>query len=461
MRPLRVDVKWRISLEGKTMHRNGPTVIAFFGHFNSTNFGNECSLQAALYNIRRIYPNSRFICITDDHENAAKADDIEAIPVDRSFFNTWIAKTSLGRFACKAILGPAAELRRWISGFTALRRAQMLIIPGTGLLTDVFGLKGGGPYSLFRWAVIAKLCGCRLLFLSVGVGPLYSRRGRFFVKSALRLADFRSYREISSRQYLASIGFDASRDPVYPDLAFSLPIPTSPPSKSKTQEIGLGVMTYAGNYSVPNPSASTDQDYWNKLTQFSRWLISKGYKVRPLIGDTVDAPARDHFVQLLVEDAKQNEKSAIIDEPVTSFESLSAALTTSDFVVATRFHNVLLALLGGKPVIAISFHHKCASLMSAMGMAAYCLDIHGFDSDTLAQTFELLTADAKDIKAQIVQKVHEFRGELDDQYKRALGIPADTTAQYAGNNLGRFPDEGNVPIALPVSDYAPRAQRNS
>ncbi|MGO4172575.1 polysaccharide pyruvyl transferase family protein [Bosea sp. TAF32] len=419
-------------MEGKAMRRNGPGTIAFFGHFNSTNFGNECSLQAALYNLRRLYPGSKFICITDDHENAAKADDVEAVPVNQELFKFWVAKTSLGRLVRRAVLGFPAELWRCISAIMVLRRAQMLIVPGTGLLTDVFGLGGCGPYGLFRWALIAKLCGCRLLFLSVGVGPLYRRLGRFFAKSALSLADFRSYREISSREYLASIGFKAGCDPVYPDLAFSLPIPALPSEGNKAHEIGLGVMSYAGNYSVPNPSASTDQDYWDKLVRFSRWLISQGYNVRPLIGDTVDVSARDRFIQLLGEGAQAQDDDAIIDEPVTSVESLLSALTVSDFVVATRFHNVLLALLGGKPVIAISFHHKCASLMAAMGMSAYCLDIHALDSDALIQTFELLTADASDVKAQIAQKVLEFRDELDDQYRRAFGVAADATGLRAG-----------------------------
>ena len=43
----------------------------------------------------------------------------------------------------------------------------MLIVPGTGLLTDAYGLGGWGPYSLFKWSLAAKLRGCRVLFVSV------------------------------------------------------------------------------------------------------------------------------------------------------------------------------------------------------------------------------------------------------------------------------------------------------
>jgi|SRR6516225_3197928 len=39
-----------------------------------------------------------------------------------------------------------------------------------------------------------------------------------------------------------------------------------------------------------------------------------------------------------------------------------------------------------KPVIAISFHHKCTSLMSDMGLAEYCHDINHMNAGRLIQT---------------------------------------------------------------------------
>ena len=104
-----------------------------------------------------------------------------------------------------------------------LRRTDMLIIPGTGLLTDAYGLLGWGPYNLLKWSLIAKVCRCKLLFVSIGAGPIYGTLGRWFVKAILSLADFRSYRDNSTMQYLKGIGFRADNDRVYPDLAFSLP----------------------------------------------------------------------------------------------------------------------------------------------------------------------------------------------------------------------------------------------
>jgi polysaccharide pyruvyl transferase WcaK-like protein len=74
--------------------------------------------------------------------------------------------------------------------------------------------------------------------------------------------------------------------------------------------------------------------------------------------------------------------------------------------VATRFHNVLLALLCDKLVISISFHHKCESLM---GLLEYCLDINAFQADKLIEKFCKLETKLDIIKAATRAWAMEFR----------------------------------------------------
>src|SRR4029077_5965988 len=121
---------------------------------------------------------------------------------------------------CVALLN---EPYQWAKGLATLRRTDMFVVPGTGLFTDAYGLFGWGPYSLFRWSVAAKICRCRIAIVGIGAGPLSTRLGRWFAKSVLSIADFRSYRDSSTARYLCDIGFRADRDPVSPDRAFSLP----------------------------------------------------------------------------------------------------------------------------------------------------------------------------------------------------------------------------------------------
>ena len=144
-----------------------------------------------------------------------------------------------------AFIGVSEECKQYIHALRIFRRSDMLIVPGTGLLTDAYFLSSWGPYSLFKWSLMAKLRHSRVLFVSVGAGPIYTRLGQFLVKSTLALADYRSYRDDSSLTCVKAIGFARPHDKVYPDLAFSLPETLIPsPGRSESRRIvGLGLMS--------------------------------------------------------------------------------------------------------------------------------------------------------------------------------------------------------------------------
>lgn len=120
---------------------------------------------------------------------------------------------------------------------------------------------------------------------------------------------------------------------------------------------------------------------------------------------------------LLREGLAARDEGRIIDEPVTSVDNLLSQISATDIIVATRFHNVLLALLCNKPAISISFHHKSVSLMSAMGLSEYCLDINDFKAEMLIAKFCDLKTNVSKLKPLIREKVREFRDALDEQYR--------------------------------------------
>jgi len=401
--------------------KGSPKKVALFGHFDSTNFGNESTLEAILYNLRRFLPDAQVFCISTGPEATVATHHINAIPVAEILFKSWLPQRRITRALRKIFIGLPSEPYRWIKGFMNLRRTDVLIIPGTGLLTDAYGLLNWGPYNLLKWSLIAKACHCKLLFVSIGAGPVHSALGKFFIKSMLSLADFRSYRDNSSKQCLESIGFRADDDRVYPDLAFSLPETVIPQQGAKNKSgrpvVGLGVMVSAGKYGVSGRSDTIHAAYLKKLVTFVKWLLAREYDVRLLSGDVGDVHALQAFRDLLRERLSVYEEAHIIYQPVSSVEDLLWQIATTDTVVATRFHNVLLALLCGKPTISISFHHKCDSLMGSMGLSEYCLNIKDWNADQLIKRFCELENNADRIKASIKEKTREFRAALDEQYE--------------------------------------------
>jgi polysaccharide pyruvyl transferase WcaK-like protein len=399
--------------------------VAFFGHFGRGNFGNESTLQAMLCHLRRLAPSTEFTCICTGPETVSATYGISAEPSRSTIVKQWTLRNRAARWWRKLIVGIPSELYRWWKGPRSLWGSQALIVPGTGVLTDAFTLLEWGPYDMFRWAVTAKLCRCKLLFVSIGAGPIYSLRGRILVRAALLLADFRSYRDDSTRQYLRGIGFKTGADPVYPDLAFSLPeslAPRSQEMRGRRLVVGLGLMEYAGKYSIASPDDTVFSDYLEKLVEFVRWLLAHDFDVRLLIGDLADVPVIQEFRSLLKKRSVAFEGGRIIDEPVASVDDLLKQIAATDYVVATRFHNVLLSLMLNKPSLAISFHHKCSSLMKQMGLSQYCQDINRLDADRLIEQFCDLEKNAETLKPLIKHKTEEFRRALDEQYERILKV---------------------------------------
>ena len=430
-------------------HESKQKRIAFFGHFNLTNFGNDCSLQAALYNLRCFEPEAEVTCITTGPEVAKATYKIDAVPVAETFVKSWRPRNPLLKVMRRLFVGIPSEPCRWVKAVSRLRHTDMLIVPGTGLLSDAYGLFDWGPYTLFKWSLIAKICRCKLLFVSVGAGPIHGRLGLWLVKSTLSLADFRSYRDDSTKQYLKSIGFRADNDRVYPDLAFSLPenpVGLQRENRNHRTTVGLGLMVDSANYGTYRNNHHVYQDYLATLVKFSEWSLAKGNDLRLLIGDLADVPTKEEFRRLLRERPSDRDEGHIIDEQIRCPEDLIRQIEATDIVVATRFHNVLLALLCCKPVIAISFHAKCYSLMSEMGMSAYCIDINSLKDDTLIEKFCDLETNASELKARIRRKVREFRSALDEQYRHIFGsstaplaVPEDRRAGFAriGPTWGR------------------------
>jgi polysaccharide pyruvyl transferase WcaK-like protein len=127
-------------------------------------------------------------------------------------------------------------------------------------------------------------------------------------------------------------------------------------------------------------------------------------------------PVALEFKSLLKTASPAYQEERVIHEPLASVEDLLSQIAATDLVVATRFHNVLFSLLLNKPVIALSFHHKCSSLMSQMGLSEYCQDINLLSSGALIEQFCRLQQNAPRVKRIVAERVTNSRNALNVQY---------------------------------------------
>ena len=235
-----------------------PASISFFGHFGTMNFGNEATLLAIVSRLRLLFPNCRFCCICTRPENVISTHGIHAVPHTVRSVRIWDRQIPLGKRARMAFLGLSEEVREYIRAWRVLKGTDMFVIPGTGLLTDAFGLSGWGPYGLLKWSLMARLRGCRVAVRQRRRRPgSTAGSGDFSSSRALSLAEYRSYRDVPSRDVVESLGVRTRDDRIYPDLVFGLspsPLPTAADREGRPV-VGLGLMEYFEKYSVARSDA--------------------------------------------------------------------------------------------------------------------------------------------------------------------------------------------------------------
>jgi polysaccharide pyruvyl transferase WcaK-like protein len=397
--------------------------IAFWGNFGTGNWGNECTLEASLHNARRVAPDAELVCVCYEPEDTRKRHGVEAFPI-----NSWrgtgvtVVKQRLPK-AARAVRRASIEAHDWAQALAVARTLDVMVMTGTGMLTDDSEGPFGLPFDLFRWALAVRTFGGQVRFASVGVEPIEARVTRFFIVSALRMADYRSYRDLHSKQEMQKSGFDDARDSIFPDLAFSLPLPKTNGAPAATagapRAVAVGLYNFKNRGAGGEADARAYRDYLEKLAGFVGWLLERGYRVRVIIGDlTYDEAVLGDFRALLEAKGMLRDGGRVEAEAANSVEDVMRHIADVDVVVASRFHNVLLALFLGKPVVSIAYNEKNDALMAAVGLERYCQWIHDFSLDRLQEQFLELEGDPEGMRRAIATKAATFRQELDDQYRR-------------------------------------------
>jgi len=402
---------------------SAPRRIAFWGNFGTRNLGNECTLAAVVTHARRRLPDARLSCICTEPDDAQRRHGIPCSPLGDI---AWRLRGASGPGGLGKARRLVRELGAWWDALRTVRRIDLLVMTGTGMLTD----EGEGPfgfaYDVFRWAVAARLCRAQVVFLSVGVEALGRPLSRFFVRTALRLASFRSYRDEQSRRHLRQAGFFSAGDLISPDLAFSL---TGIPAVRVDRPEGVRPTVAIGLYPVRNRGAKGGADgeayaaYLERVCALVGRLRERGHPLRLIIGDNAyDEPVLADVRAAL--EARGVHRRTVEDAPAQSYQELLEQLARVDLVVASRFHNVLLALLLGRPVVSLSYNEKNDALLEAMGLSEYGRRLDDFEVEWVLGRLGELEARGAALMREVEAKCAAFRGALDVQYDRVFGAEA-------------------------------------
>jgi hypothetical protein len=227
--PGKLRAAWRVDFGiRKTNHGGKRKKISFIGVFRQQNLGNECTLQAIIHHFKKHFPNAEMNCICTVPADTSKRHGIPALPISdlkkkRMPSNEVSRKDHrLLKWIRIIFVRAPMELLDYFHAARVLKGTDALVVPGTGFRTDWVSAPFGWPYLVFKWAVASKLCGCKLLFVSVGVGPVYQSLSRWFIKSRFHWRII-ARTGTAPRKSAWKASIRENDDPVYPDLAFSLP----------------------------------------------------------------------------------------------------------------------------------------------------------------------------------------------------------------------------------------------
>ena len=410
----------------------GTKRIALFGGFGSGNFGNDGSLEAMLDLLRRNCPDADLTCICVDPERVRTAYNICTIAIGSSRAS-WMY-----RVVDLIFLTLPHRVHNWFRAFWYVRKMDHLIIPGTGALDDFATGPFGAPYALFRWCLAAWLCRTRIAFVSVGAGPIKHPISRWFMKSALQMAHYRSYRDENSRDFVQSIGVNTMNDPVFPDLAFALPTP-SEARLSEVQNahvtVGLGVMAYYGWRNDTSLGFAIYKAYLEKLSFFVGYLLDHGYRVRLLIGETTDERAVQDLIRAVETKTPGRRTERLVADTARSLHDLMRQMAESEVIVATRFHNVVCALKLGIPTISLGYAKKNQLLLGSVGLGEFSQPIETFDVRRLIDQFKVLTASRQFRRPSIVEATRV----RDEQLRKQEAILAELfSCERSGPSAGQL-----------------------
>ena len=399
--------------------------VGLFGLLGSANIGNEAQLESVLAYLRADHPDAVVDAMSSGPEYVRSKYGLNAIPL--LWYEKYEQRTSGAVAIPLKVMGKGIDAVRtawWV------RRHDVVIVPGAGVLEAALPLRPWGvPYAMFLLCASGRLLGTKVVLISVGASAISERATRWLFTRAARLAFYRSFRDVQSRELMSRQGVDTSADRIYPDLAFGIPTPPYEPGDPQT--VGVGVMAYYGGNDDRREAGQIHASYLAKMKRFTRWLVDSGYRVRLFGGDNL---WDESVVQEIVDDTCSYRPDLgpdwVVPVHISSFTELMQAVAPLGTVVATRYHNVICAAKLCKPTISLGYSPKFAVLMADLGMPSFSQFTHSLDVDRLIGQFTELQSRAAEVRQTMRERNAAKRQELDQQFAAlsAMLFPADERA---------------------------------
>lgn len=227
----------------------------------------------------------------------------------------------------------------------AIAKSDFLISGGGSLLQDTTSFKSL-IYYLFV-IFMGLILGKKVIIFAQGIGPISNPVGQFLTGFLLRFCTYVSVRDVKSQELLKKWGVNSELlcDPIFSTMI---------PEVQKEKRVAVQLRN----------CATMNEDFIDRLAQsvvtsFPDYMIDI-YSFQ----DTLDLEVCNKFeraVRLLNSDIRTTLFSGLTDEQTVS------NIAKSEFMVAMRFHALIVGLLAGVKVLGINYDIKVEKLAKEFG----------------------------------------------------------------------------------------------
>jgi len=424
--------------------------IAIMGHVGNGNLGDEAIIAAVIARLRAGASGVDLLAFTSNPQDTTERHGLPTFPIrllaerrsreaqdtgarswgssaaDRVRRRPWL-KTLLRPvvLVARRVVRIAGEMLFDLRSFRRLRGVRLIVFAGSGQLNDDMDGPFGYPLVILRWSVLARLRGAAVSFASIGAGPLDKTLSRLFLRLALRLTAYRSFRDPSS---LAIARRLHAPEPslLVRDLALSHPrlAAAGPPVRAgRAPCVGVNPLPFYGGGNWQVQDRSLYDDYVTAHAELARGLIRLGWRVVLFPTQVrMDPLTIDDIVHQLRASAPDDARGVETATDVTAVSGLLDILEEFDLAVATRYHGVLLALASGIPTVAVSYHPKTRDLMEHMGLGPWCLEVTGLTGSVLLERVADMASQLSTVRTSLANQRGRDLADLLGQYDQLLRL---------------------------------------
>ena len=346
--------------------------VVISGYYGFKNNGDEAMLYAMLKALDRRVQGLVPVVLSKDPQGTAKLFGVRAVP-----------RHDLG------------------SILSEIRRADLLISGGGGLLQDVTG-----PNSILYYlgvVSLARMLGKPVIFYGQGIGPVRTALGRNLMRLVANRVGLITVRDRESREELAGLGVVRPRVEVTADPALGLDVDQIPP------DLGLRILSEAG---VPagqelvgvSVRAWKGRNYKPVIARACDQLVAGGRKVVFLPmhypGDVVTSR---EIVSLMRE-------TPYIVERQINFKEMLSTMAQTRLIIGMRLHFLIFGALLNIPMVGVSYDPKVDRFLGLVDMPSGG-SVDGLELNALTDSINLALASSGELREKLAGKVALLRRE--------------------------------------------------